>query len=54
VSEELPDLGFGHFAGVAFVVEENKTSRPLDVRLLSSDAEVFEPRTNADLIQKSR
>ena len=41
MSEKSGDFRFRHFAGVPFIMKENKASNPIDVSLFGANAEML-------------
>jgi hypothetical protein len=52
VGEELGDLLFAHFVGMAFAVEKNIAANPIGVGLLGADAVVLQAQMPPDAIEQ--
>ena len=52
VGEECFDLGWPHFAGMAFIVEDNVANDPIAVGFFGADGVVQESHFGRDLIEE--
>ena len=52
VSQERADLFFAHRVRMAFVVEDDETSNPIDVSLFGADAVMLNAQMPADAVEE--
>jgi hypothetical protein len=51
---ELPNLGFAHLAWMAFLMKENVSLDPTEIRPLGTQAEMAHARNGTDFIEEPR
>ena len=51
MSEKSGNFRFSHFAGMLFIMKEDKASNPIDVSLFGANTEVFTPDDISNLVE---